>query len=326
MRHSTRLTLECFFVRTLFLFPLRLCVGWGLSPRLLGFIGATMLVLLRLSIGWHFYSEGVDKYKTGDWSAAPFFANAKGPLAEHYRGMVWDHDGATRLDIEQSMLPLAIFRDQVAAHYGFDAKQTEQAQKNYAAAIEDQKLLYQDWEQEINEFRLGIERIRKLDADPMREGVESMQGQRETIRRENAALIRPVFAVIDQHWANYAQTQNDLATTEQRSARGTLEFRQPLAMDTSTIDRIIPYFDIAIGLCLLLGLFTPLAALAAAVFLGSVFLSQYPPGTGPTSSNYQLIESMACLVLAGTAAGRFAGLDYFLHLIVRKAYGGTASG
>jgi len=34
---------------------------------------------------------------------------------------------------------------------------------------------------------------------------------------------------------------------------------------------------------------------------------------------------MACLVIAGTGAGRFAGLDYFLHLIVRKVWGGHAS-
>jgi uncharacterized membrane protein YphA (DoxX/SURF4 family) len=90
------------------------------------------------------------------------------------------------------------------------------------------------------------------------------------------------------------------------------------------IDRFVPYFDIAIGLCLLLGFFTPVAALAAAGFLGSVVLSQYPPATGPTSSNYQLIECMACLVLAATGSGRLAGLDYFLHLIVRKVWGGQA--
>jgi len=96
-------------------------------------------------------------------------------------------------------------------------------------------------------------------------------------------------------------------------------------MDTSVIDSIVPYFDMLVGWCLLLGLFTPVAALAAAGFLGSVFLSQYPPLTGPTSSNYQLIECMACLVLAATGAGRFAGLDFFLHLIIRKFNGDDAA-
>ncbi len=80
-------------MQKLLLFPLRLCVGWGLSPRLLSLIGATMLVLLRLSIGWHFYSEGVDKVQSGTWDASPFFANARGPFAEDYRKLVWDADG-----------------------------------------------------------------------------------------------------------------------------------------------------------------------------------------------------------------------------------------
>ncbi len=53
-------------MRKILLFPLRLCVGWGISPRLLGLIGATMLVLLRLTIGWHFYSEGLEKYQKGN--------------------------------------------------------------------------------------------------------------------------------------------------------------------------------------------------------------------------------------------------------------------
>ncbi len=35
----------------------------------------------------------------------------------------------------------------------------------------------------------------------------------------------------------------------------------------------------------------------------------------------QLIEALACFVLAATGAGRFAGLDFFLHLIVRKIAG-----
>jgi uncharacterized membrane protein YphA (DoxX/SURF4 family) len=79
-----------------------------------------------------------------------------------------------------------------------------------------------------------------------------------------------------------------------------------------------------IGICLLIGLFTPVAALAAAGFLGSVFLSQFPPSSGPGSTYYQLIECMACLVIAGTGSGRYAGLDFILHTIVRKFWPRTA--
>ena len=308
-------------MRKLLLFPLRLSVGWGLSPRLLGLIGATMLVLLRVSIGWHFYSEGMDKYDKGNWSAAPFFANAKGPFAEDYRQMVWDSEGVIRRDIEQSMLYMAIYRDQVANHYGFDEAQLAKAQDNYAEAVAQQEQVLIDNEQDLEEYDLGAERLKQLDSDPMRDGVSSLRGQRETIRKERQAKLKPTLASIDQVWKCYADAQNAIATSDQQRDSGTIDFHKPLGMNTATIDRFVPYFDIAIGLCLLLGFFTPLAALAAAGFLLSVFLSQYPPSTGPGSSNYQLIESMACLTLAGTGAGRFAGLDYFLHLIVRKVYG-----
>ena len=131
-------------MRKLLLFPLRLCVGWGLSPRLLGLIGATMLVLLRVSIGWHFYSEGMDKHQKGDWSAAPFFANAKGPLAEDFRQMVWDADGTIRRDMDQSKLMMAIYRDEVGRHFGFDETQAAQAQKNYADAVQSQQQVLDD--------------------------------------------------------------------------------------------------------------------------------------------------------------------------------------
>ena len=308
-------------MRKLLLFPLRLCVGWGISPRLMGLIGVTMLVLLRLTIGWHFYSEGLDKKQAGNWSAAPFFANAKGPYADKFRQMVWDSDGAIRRNMDESMLMMAIYRDQIVNHYGFDEKQTQTAQKRYAAAVNQQKMVLSDNEQDLKEYDLGVQRIKELDGDPMRDGVSSLGGQRETIRKENQDLIKPTLSEIDTLWSNYENSLNAIASADQFKAEGKLAFNKPLGMDTETINRFVPYFDIAIGLCLLLGLFTPLAALAAAGFLASVFLSQYPPTTGPGSSNYQLIECMACLVLAGTAAGRFAGLDYFLHIIVRKSFG-----
>ena len=308
-------------MRKLLLFPLRLCVGWGISPRLMGLIGVAMLVLLRLTIGWHFYSEGLDKKQAGSWSAAPFFANAKGPYADKFKQMVWDADGAIRRNMDESMLMMAIYRDQIVNHYGFDEKQTQTAQKRYAAAVNQQKMVLSDNEQDLKEYDLGVQRIKELDGDPMRDGVSSLGGQRETIRKENQGLIKPTLSEIDTLWSNYENSLNAIASDDQIKAEGKLPFNKPLGMDTETINRFVPYFDIAIGLCLLLGLFTPLAALAAAGFLASVFLSQYPPTTGPGSSNYQLIECMACLVLAGTAAGRFAGLDYFLHIIVRKTFG-----
>ena len=310
--------------------PLRLCVGWSLSPRILGLTGAVMLVLLRITVGWHFYSEGIDKKVSGDWTAAPFFANAKGPMAEDFRQLVWDADGEFRLNRAAAMQNWAVFREGVANHYGFTEAQKAQAQANYAKAVEQYDWILAENASDLEEYALGRERIAKLETDgqekSVRDGVASLGGQRDTIRREWKQKAAPTLAQIDAIWANYEVDQNALATAEQGQASPYYRLIKPRTerIDTSVIDRFVPYFDIAIGLCLLLGFFTPVAALAAAGFLGSVVLSQYPPTTGPTSSNYQLIECMACLVLAATGSGRLAGLDYFLHLIVRKTWGSQA--
>ncbi|MCC9644503.1 DoxX family protein [Rhodopirellula sp. JC740] len=307
--------------------PLRLAVGWGLSPRLLGTIAVVMLTLLRLTIGFHFITEGVDKYKAGNWSAKPFFANAKGPFAGHFRQMVWDYDGTMRLDLEQTKVVWAVYRDRIGEHFGFDEKQKAAAQNNYAKAVQQYEYVIELNANDIEEFELGLGRVDDLDADSVAGGVSSLSGQREAVRKELAQKIGPVFSQIDAIWENYETAQNKLATPEQQSRYLAYELVRPRLqmMDTSVIDRLVPYFDMAVGWCLLLGLFTPVAALAAAGFLGSVFLSQYPPETGPTSSNYQLIECMACFVLAATGAGRFAGLDFFLHLIIRKFCGNDAA-
>ena len=313
----------------LLLVPLRLCVGWGLSPRLLSLIGAVMLVLLRVSIGWHFYSEGIDKYRSGTFDASPFFANARGPFEVEYQKLVWDHDGTLRRDLDQTMLFWAQFRDRVGRHYGFDENQTQAAQQNYSEAVELLTTVLEDPKnaETLAEFDLGLKRLEDMRSDVAREGVASLRGQRDTVRREVIDLGKPVFDQIDAVWDTYEADQIALATSEQQMQHPAIRLGKPPIglMDTNRMNAIVPYFDLAIGFCLLFGFLTPVAALAAAGFLGTVFLGQFPPSVGPTSTNYQMIEGMACLVLAATGAGRFAGLDYFIHLFIRKVWS-TPSG
>ena len=187
--------------------PLRLCVGWSLSPRILGLTGAVMLVLLRLTIGWHFYSEGIDKKAAGDWTAAPFFTNAKGPLAANFRGLVWDADGEFRLNRAAAMQNWAVFRDGVGNHYGFSEAQKAQAQANYAKAVEQYDWVLAENATDLEEYALGRERIEKLETEAqekaVRDGVASLGGQRDTIRREWKQKAAPTLAQIDAIWANY---------------------------------------------------------------------------------------------------------------------------
>ncbi len=306
--------------------PLRLAVGWSMYPRLLGVLAVLMLVLLRVTIGWHFFTEGYDKFEQRNWDAKPFFANARGPVASQFRQIVWDYDGSLRLDAEKTKVHFAIFRDRVIKHYSFDKAQQRQAQANFAKAVEQLNWVLEENSVNLQEYRLGIDRMKQLEADRNRGGVASLAGQTETIRSEWTAKLNPVLSQIDLIWKNYEAAQNAMANQDQASKHPVIRMGVPRnqLMDTSVLNRVVPYFDVTIGICLLLGLFTPVAALAAAGFLGSVFLSQFPPTSGPGSSNYQLIECMACFVIAATGCGRFAGLDFVFHTIVRKFWPRTA--
>ena len=88
------------------------------------------------------------------------------------------------------------------------------------------------------------------------------------------------------------------------------------------INFAVTYGLTAIGLCLMLGFCTPLAALGGAAFMCFVVMTQpafpaiYPPDPAVVGHallvNKDFVEMMALLVVAATAAGRWGGLDFFL--------------
>jgi len=120
-------------------------------------------------------------------------------------------------------------------------------------------------------------------------------------------------------WTNSLhEAWNKLATPEQTKAAG------PVPMIWTRLDwinAVTMHGLIAVGACLLLGLFTPLAALGGAAYLAMFYLSMPPwPGLpqGPMSEghylfvNKNLIELIACLVLAKVPTAHWIGLDPFL--------------
>jgi len=109
-----------------------------------------------------------------------------------------------------------------------------------------------------------------------------------------------------------------LATDEQREAAG------PYVLPWTQLDQInllTMYGLVAMGICLILGLLGPLAALAGAVFLGQIYLSMPPwPGLPPSPMaeghylivNKNLIEMLACLALVFIPTSFWIGLDAML--------------
>ena len=148
----------------------------------------------------------------------------------------------------------------------------------------------------------------------------------ETKLRKQAA---PWLAEVDRLDREYKNTLTALLEKDQL-ARGPVPGTQS---KLEQIDLLTTYGLMAIGGCLILGLFTRLASVAGAVFLASIVLAQpawptlYPPL--PPSAGHSLIvtkefiEMLALLALAAMPVGRWAGLDFFIHnLLVRPCCGG----
>ncbi|MEX0612493.1 MAG: DoxX family protein [Pirellulales bacterium] len=140
----------------------------------------------------------------------------------------------------------------------------------------------------------------------------------ETNGQPNAWLNQVRAFEIDYH--------NDLRgvlTSEQRADAATdVAFDAALTDNRQEglrrVDLAVASLTIGVGVCLLLGLFTRLASIAGALFLLAVIASQPPWLPSAELTMPHVIEFAALLVLAGTGAGRWAGLDYIGYALTNR--------
>jgi len=357
-----------------------------------------MLVVLRLSLGWHFLYEGVWKIENASkFSAEPFLSEAKGPLAPLFRAMLDDPDGTKRLtvDLDESGKPALgpgdkpvvkaastldawiALKDDAAEKYDMSDQQKAEAEKLYKR--------YETWlnehldenAEEIVGYLDSLKRFneqttrggngtpyykkriwdRRVELDSELSGritsvsclrchrpsppspvVPARDPTRVPVVGDPFPLDPPLqapetghyenvekgwLAYIDKLSADYKAGLWDLLDEEQQKRGYFKASWNPLRW--SRIEQInfaVTYGLTAIGLCLMLGLFTRPAALGGAAFMLFVILSQpnwptiYPPA-GPEGGHALLIEKsfvemVALVLLATTAAGRWGGLDAFL--------------
>lgn len=97
--------------------------------RRVTFLAVVFAVLLRMAIGWQFFYEGLWKYDTLDtakpWTSAGYLSNARGPLRDHFRGMVDDPDGLGWLDYKTVNERWTEWQQRFEKHYGLTDEQKQ---------------------------------------------------------------------------------------------------------------------------------------------------------------------------------------------------------
>jgi uncharacterized membrane protein YphA (DoxX/SURF4 family) len=309
-----------------------------------GFLGALFLVLLRTAIGWHFFYEGLTKiYSTPEgrstflakifpppnspppmdkpdapFSAEGYLRNSAGPLAPYFRGLVPDVDSLDKLDPEKLKTNWRDELERVATHYHF----TEDQRKKAEESLRGREAIADDWfrdlenEQKIKQYKDDLANFLKLERDPTLLASERRNAYDE--RKKQESTRRELVAVVDGWTQTLRDSWRTLVKPEQAESYG----RPPTPWRSiDWVNLTTMYGLTAVGFCLMLGLFTPLAALGGAAYLAMFYFS-LPPWPGLPEApmaeghylyvNKNLVELIACLALAATPNGLWIGLDALL--------------
>lgn len=285
-----------------------------------GFPAALFLILLRVAIGWHFLYEGLEKVESRVKEQKPFSAeiylrNATGPLAPSFRGMIPDVDGLETLDLDHLRATWAADVDALAKHYDFSSDQREAAKALLDKQIQWAVYWFDDPAnaEKKQKYLHGLEVVEATERDPRALSFDQERAwdSRRSLEADRRELTKPI---LDKEKA-FDDSIVALATPAQLKGAG------PYAPKPSTLEilnLITPYGLVAIGVCLILGFLSPWAAVGAALFLAMIYLSMPPwPGLPPNPKaeghywivSKNLVEMLACLVLAATPTGHWIGLD-----------------
>jgi uncharacterized membrane protein YphA (DoxX/SURF4 family) len=217
-------------------------------------------------------------------------------------------------------------RKEIADYYAFSdeqMKQSDELLKNYSDRLGNLLLGY---EADIRAYRHALDRNHDLATEA---GANNIPNRMARVDKREKNPVGEQGATIDTSPAEWRKEAEALEVAFEKDVDGLATDAQrklgPMPStqtDLKKLDIIIPWVLLVGGACLVAGLFTRLAALVCALFLGSVILSQPPWIAGSITMlfNYQLVEFIALLVLASSHVGRWGGLDFFVHHILLRPF------
>jgi uncharacterized membrane protein YphA (DoxX/SURF4 family) len=307
------------------------------------------LVLLRLVIGWHFFHEGAHKvvYEPRSrqlrmtFSADGFLTNAKGPLADLYRANTPDDHGwrlllatprqnkpspeaapygewAERIEADWRTMV-----DKVKALSALSDEQKKQAEAALEKRRHDLSAYLETQAEAIAEYRHELWRLANWRRSPESGNVPFVDERIDAKASETAKSPAPWVSQVQQFDAELRDDLRTLLTKEQRETALTVSamddtLRDGRAQRLHLVNVVTTSLTIGVGICLLLGLFTRTASILGALFLLGVILAQPPWIADAAPTMPQVIEFAALLVVAGTRAGRWAGLDFFTYSLFNR--------
>lgn len=295
-----------------------------MQQRELGFLGLLSLLLLRLTIGWHFFQEGAKKLANDSFSATPFLQEATGPWAKSYHDLIPDRLGEERLDVEKRVKSWQEYGKSVSAIARLDEAKKKEVDEVIA---KHEKWLREyftrDRAADLQELQADIQRLKKDSSTPASTTPEFEQGWRKKRWKE--------FQTDLASWLTDLKRMDDSVESSLRAIvpenAGPVPPLNRVAAGKSWAETSVSWTNVLVGAALMLGLFVPIASLVGASFLLSVMATQpfWVPDANLVYAYYQAVEIAAFLVLAATSAGRIAGLDYFISSFLRGLKDGRRS-
>ena len=311
----------------------------------IGLLAVVMLVALRLTIGWHFFYEGVWKIANADkFSAADFLIMSKGPFVPLFHAMVPDLDGRVRLAMGpgeegEGWVTSPVYleawketKDRFASRNKLSDEQKKALDEKFAQYKTSLEEFMTDNQEDINAHYLALDRFiaRK------NSGVNGAEHEKVRIweaqvklRGEATAWLKDLDAMGEEMCMAFFQILD-----EDQQKRASVPYvvtapeKLPVPLPyfksrTHFLNVAVTYGLTAIGLCMLLGLCNRLACLGGGAFLISVLMTQPPwptliPHAPPVVGHALIVdknfvEMVAIFMLATLPVGRWAGLDHFLY-------------
>ncbi len=214
-------------------------------------------------------------------------------------------------------------RDEVKLVPGLTDEQKQRVDKAYAERMQQVADYLASETEPIAEYRHELLRLDRWHEAP-EAGEDPYFDERIAVKgTDTTGQPRAWISQVRAIEAQFVEDLREILSTEQRANEETYSSWES-AVTSGNAKRLhvvnvgTTILTIGVGICLLLGFLTRVASVAGALFLLGVILSQPPWLADAAPTMYQVIEFVALLVLAGTGAGRWAGLDYFTYALFHR--------